>query len=284
MHFSAADEGNSLLNFLFPTNGPYDEHWRKAMARDGFWSGFGLGTLAGAAVGAGACAVVNIFGSNYDSRILRLERSIQIGRPVEEVFAAWSRFEELPERISILQRVETSGKHSNWTVDIDGKVFEFDGETEQVIPNESVGWKSITGPKHSGRVSFAQIGNDTLLHVTMNYAPPLGGLARLFAPVTDHLEGQIDVAFRDFKRSLEAGDGAQQGWRPGESASEAAVQRWSKRPPASAGWDEASNESHRATGTDGVRTLDAPGARVEDPERRDPELAVDYTRPPKERY
>ncbi len=254
------------------------------MPRDGFWSGFGLGTLAGAAVGAGACAAAGIFGSSYDRRILRLERSIQIGRPVEEVFAAWSRFDELPERISILRRVETSDKRSNWTVEIDGKVFDFDAETEQVIPNESIGWKSITGPKHSGRISFAQIGNDTLLHVTMNYAPPLGRFARLFAAMTHHLESQIDLAFRDFKRSLEAGDRSQQGWRPGERASEAAVQRWGKRPPASAGWDEAGSESNRTTGTEGVRTLDAPGARVVDPEAHNPELAVDYTRPPKEKY
>jgi uncharacterized membrane protein len=265
------------------------------MAREGFWSGFGLGTLAGAAVGIGAYAGASRFGSSSHSRILRLERSIQIGRPVEEVFAAWSQFEDLPNRISILNRVETSGEHSNWAVEIDGRVFEFDAETVQVIPNESIGWKSVAGPKHSGRINFAQLGNDTLVHVTMNYAPPLGRFGRLLAPITDHLESQIELALREFKRSLEgtalqSGDAieerSQSRRRPGESASEAAVERWGKRAPASAGWDEPSSES--ATGTDGVRTLNppgTPGTHLEDIQGnvRQPG-AVDYTRPPKDRY
>lgn len=266
------------------------------MAREGFWSGFGLGTLAGVAAGFGACAALSRFGSSYDSRILRLERSIQVGRQVDEVFAAWSQFEDLPERISALQRVETSGKHSDWAVEIDGQVFQFDAETVQVIPNQAIGWKSVTGPKHSGRINFAQLGDDTLVHVIMNYAPPLGRFGRLLAPMSDHLESQIELALRDFKRSLEgtafqSQDAVearrQPGWRPGESASEAAVERWGKRAPASAGWDEPSSEADRATGTDGVRTLNppgTPGTHVEDREGnvRQPG-AVDYTRPPKDR-
>jgi uncharacterized membrane protein len=270
------------------------------MAREGFWSGFGFGALAGAAAGFCAYTAADQYGSSYNSRILRLERSIQIGRPVEEVFDAWSTFEGLPDRISILDRVESSGQHSNWAVEIDGQLFEFDAETVQLIPNEAIGWKSVTGPKHSGRINFARLGNDTLVHVSMNYAPPLGRFGRLLSPLTDHLESQIELALRDFKRSLEGGaqqtassgevvaDRTQPGWRPGETASQAAVERWGRRPPASAGWDEPSSASNRTTGTGGVRTLNpsgTPGTHVEDREGKVQQPgAVDYTRPPKDRY
>src|SRR5213080_67075 len=59
------------------------------MARNHFWSGFTLGALAG----VGGVLAFKGFSSDTDSRILRLEKSINIGRPVDLVFAAWSNFE-----------------------------------------------------------------------------------------------------------------------------------------------------------------------------------------------
>src|SRR5437899_2302787 len=50
-----------------------------------FWTGLGVGA------GIGACAVLlpQLFGRAGASRIIRLEKSIQIGRPVDEVFGGW---------------------------------------------------------------------------------------------------------------------------------------------------------------------------------------------------
>ncbi|HWC19703.1 MAG TPA: SRPBCC family protein [Terriglobales bacterium] len=251
------------------------------MSRDGFWSGFGAGVLTGAAAGSAAFLLASGRASSYDSRILRLERSIQIGRPMEEVFAAWSRFEELPRKISALRRVDVNGDRSTWVVEIDGRPFEFEAVISQLVPNQAIGWKSVTGPKHSGRIHFARLGDATLVHVTMNYAPPLGRLGRLLAPITDHLESQIEEALRDFKRSLEETSAAN---RESENATDAAVDRWGGRPPASAGWDDV--RPRRATGTEGMRTMNppgTPGTHVEDREQVRNPGAVDYTRPPENR-
>jgi uncharacterized membrane protein len=228
------------------------------MARDGFWSGFGVGTLAGAVAGSAAFLLASGRASSYDSRILRLERSIQIGRPMEEVFASWSHFEELPHRISALKRVDVNGDHSTWAIEVDGRQFEFNAVTSQSIPNQAIGWKSISGPKHSGRINFARLGDDTLVHVTMNYAPPLGRFGRLLAPITDHLESQIEEALRDFKRSLEGT--ASTGANPeSRGASDTAADSWGGTTPASAGWDDL--RPREATGTDGARSADPAGTR-----------------------
>lgn len=138
----------------------------------------------------------------------------------------------------------------------------------------------MSGPKHSGRINFARLGNDTLVHVTMNYAPPLGRLGRLLAPVTDHLESKIEEALRDFKRSLEEPGAAGRE----RSASDIAVDRWQGRAPASAGWDQPS--AQRATGTEGARRRNpagTPETHVEDVAGVRNPGAVDYTRPPKNR-
>ena len=258
------------------------------MAKHGFWGGFAVGTVTGVAAGMAGFLAASGRASGYDEHILRLERSVQIGCPAEEVFAAWSRFEELPGKISALHHVEVSGERSTWEVEIDGRTFRFDAVVAQVIPNESMGWKSVRGPQHSGRINFARLGNDTLIHVTMNYAPPLGRFGRLLAPITDHLESQIEEALRDFKRALEQSRGVSTASQETGSARDAAIEHWGRRAPASAGWDEVSDQRATGTGTGGVRVPNpwgTPGTHVEDQSGNvEKPGAVDYTRPPKDPY
>jgi len=149
-----------------------------------------------------------------------------------------------------------------------------------LVPNQAIGWKSVRGPKHSGRINFARLGNDTLVHVTMNYAPPIGRLGRLLAPFTDHLESKIEEALRDFKRSLEEAATSSRE----RSASDIAVDRWQGRAPASAGWDQPNTQ--RATGTEGTwrrNPSGTPGTHFEDAGGVGNPGAVDYTRPPEHR-
>ena len=81
--------------------------------------------------------------------------------------------------------------------------LEWDARIEQLIPNEAIGWKSVNGPKHTGRITFSPIGNDTLVQVTMNYAPPLRLFLPFVAPMTGRIEGVIERVLRDFKASAE---------------------------------------------------------------------------------
>lgn len=169
------------------------------MAREHFWSGFALGALAG----VGGVLALKSFSSDTDSHIVRLEKGINIGRPVELVFAAWSNFERLPQFISFVKKVERFGTHTGWTVNIDGKEFEWDAQITQVVSNQSIGWKSLNGPKHTGRINFAPLGDQTVVHITMNYAPPLDRLASAL-PIEQHLEDWIMRGLREFKAALES--------------------------------------------------------------------------------
>lgn len=169
------------------------------MARDNFWAGFAAGTLAG----IGGMLAFKRFSTDTDHRILRLEKSINIGRPIEEVFAAWTNYESLPQMIEFVRKVEVFGTQTRWTVNVDGREFEWDAVITQVAPNQSIGWKSMNGPKHTGRINFASLGDQTVVHVTMNYAPPLGRLSALL-PLNQHLEDWIERALRGFKARLES--------------------------------------------------------------------------------
>jgi len=174
------------------------------MARANFWNGFFSGVGAGAAVAVGAILVWRSFGPGRNSRVLRIEKSIEIGAPVAEVFHAWADLKNLPSRIPLVQKIIRWGGRFHWEIEIAGQQLAWDAIVTQFIPNEAIGWKSISGPKHTGRIAFSPLANDTLIHVQMNYAPPLGRASGLLAPIENQLGSYVEHALRDFKEGLEA--------------------------------------------------------------------------------
>jgi uncharacterized membrane protein len=176
---------------------------------DNFWTGFGVGAAAGAI----SVLLPQLIGSGGHSRVIRLEKSIQIGRPVEDVYGAWVDWDRLPRLSNHIADIRHNGTRSHWRLQVDGQYIEWDAIIEQLIPNQAIGWKSITGPKHTGRIAFSPIGEDTLVHVTMNYAPPSRVLRPLVAPWSEHIEGLIEKVLREFKASVESRPRGAQGVR-----------------------------------------------------------------------
>ena len=173
------------------------------MNRNSFWKGFATGAASGTAAGFGMIFAWQALASARSNRIIRIEESLQIGRPVDEVFAAWSNFSDLPNISPMIRKVETYNGRSHWVMSIYGKQVEWEAELVQKIPNQSLGWKSVNGPKHSGRINFSPLGNDTLVHVIMNYAPPLRIFSRAAEPLREPLEAHVKRVLRDLKGALE---------------------------------------------------------------------------------
>jgi uncharacterized membrane protein len=232
-------------------------------SKGSYWTGFAAGAFIGTGAAIAAAYLANLI-SGRDGRILRLEDSIQIARPVSEVFQAWTNLEDLPQHLEYVNKIRVAGRVSYWEVTVDGKDFRWQAKTEQLIPNEAIAWKSLSGPKHSGRISFSKLGDDTLMHVIMNYSPPLGRFGRALSAVDDHLEGYIAKSLRDFKHTLE-----QKGFGPGSDSSRA---EWRK-------------QHERATGTTGrpKETNVGPVGDTADTSEKSPGT-VEYTRPPKAGY
>lgn len=233
-----------------------------------YWRGFMTGVAAGAGAGIGALLLMRGMGGSRNQRVVRLEKSLQVGRPVHEVFEAWANLERLPQISDYVQNIRHDGNRSHWVIQVDGRSVEWDAEVEQFLPDQAIGWKSINGPKHTGRVTFAPIGNDTLVQVTMNYAPP----ARVLTPFVENMSGllhhYIEQVLRDFKSALE-GKG-QEGRRPAVRSA-----------PVGPGAEMTQTDLARATGTFGA----SPGSKPLSPNevvdrfgnRPNP---VEYTAPP----
>ncbi len=172
------------------------------MERTNFWSGFIAGAVTGVVAAAAGVLVVKRLSGIAPETVLRLEKSVNVGRPVETVFNAWSNFERLPQFISFVKKVERAGNITRWTVEIDGREIRWDAEIAQIFPYQSIGWKSLSGPKHTGRITFAPLGNQTVVHVVMNYAPRMGKIVAAL-PLEVHLAERIERGLREFKLGLE---------------------------------------------------------------------------------
>ena len=164
-----------------------------------FWSGFACGA---AAVVLGGF-VVERSRRGGASRILRLEKSIQIASPLVDIWETWSDPDTLAAMSPSIRQVRTFGDRSRWEVNVNGMPVHWEAEITQVIPYQAIAWKSVSGPKHSGRVTFSQLGNDTLVHIQMNYAPPMRFLRPMLSPFTGDFEGFIERILRDVKAGLE---------------------------------------------------------------------------------
>lgn len=220
------------------------------MRQRDFWIGF----TWGATTAIGGALVASRVGRGGASRILRLEKSLQIARPPAEVFDAWIDLEELPSMIEALDSVSTVGHRSHWNGRVKGRHVEWNAELTQLIANQAIGWKSVNGPKHTGRITFSPLGNDTLVHIQMNYAPPARFLRRALTPFAGDIEGYIEQALRVVKAYLE------------------------NRPRAAATDRRTQDAMGRATGTYG------PGPELvagqQNPKFGSPSTPVEYTTPP----
>lgn len=257
------------------------------MIREDFWSGFAVGAAVGTLVGvAGVLVARRRSASDINGHVVRLEKSVNIGRPVQSVFAAWSNFERLPQWISFVRRVERYGTQTRWLVNIDNREFEWDAQITQVVANESIGWKSLSGPKHTGRITFSPLGEQTVVHVLMNYAPPLGGFSSML-PINQHLEQWIDRGLREFKAALEREGAMREGM-----AREAGTREFTS--PAPGGREAVGSGSAPAprdweplerTGTgDAGEPWDASTGPVGTPGKPAAPGTVSHTRPPKDKY
>lgn len=152
-------------------------------------------------------------------------KSITINRPIDEVYAFWHNFENLPRFMSHLESVQVTGdRRSHWKAKAPaGTTVEWDAEMTEDSPNVRIAWRSLEGAdiENSGSVHFqtAPGNRGTEVHVEIEYKAPAGKLGKAVAKLLGE-EPDIQVAddLRAFKQIMETGevviaDGSIQGKR-----------------------------------------------------------------------
>jgi uncharacterized membrane protein len=160
------------------------------------------------------------------ARDVHVEKSIVINRPVEELYAFWREFENLPRFMDHLEAVNSVG-FNRWHWVAKGPVGtrpEWDAEIYNEKPNELIAWRSLDGNvTNAGSVRFDPATGEpgTQVRVVLNYNAPGGKVSALLAKVFGHEPGQmIEGDLRRLKQMFERGEIVRPESRPAATESD----------------------------------------------------------------
>jgi uncharacterized membrane protein len=145
-------------------------------------------------------------------RGVKVEKSLTINRPVEELYRFWRNFENLPRVMSHLESVDDMGDRSHWVAKGPaGTRVEWDAEVFNEKENELIAWRSLDGADvdNAGSVHFkpAPAGRGTELRIVLKYDAPAGIVGTVIAKLFgEEPSQQIDEDLRRFKSLMEAGE------------------------------------------------------------------------------
>jgi uncharacterized membrane protein len=141
----------------------------------------------------------------------RVNESIEVEAPVEDVFRYWSNFENFSDFMQNVEEVRMTGQDTSyWRVKGPlGKTVEFDARTTEMDPNRGIGWNTTEGEvMTSGEARFEEVASGrTRVEVTMNYAdPPGGAVGEAVANILSNPERNLQEDLQNFARIVERGE------------------------------------------------------------------------------
>lgn len=155
------------------------------------------------------------------NQVIKVEKTVTINKPAEELYRFWRNFENLPHFMKHLKSVtiisdkrDASGTltRTHWvaTAPLDASV-EWDADILEERENQFISWASVEGADvdNSGFVRFTPApGNrGTEVKVVIEYNPPGGVVASAVAKLFgEEPEQQVGDDLRRFKMIMEAGE------------------------------------------------------------------------------
>jgi uncharacterized membrane protein len=148
-----------------------------------------------------------------DDPIIHVRKSVQINRPVQELYRFWRDFTNLPRVMDHLDAVEIlEDKRSRWTAKGPaGSRIRWDAEVTEDRPGELIAWRSLPGAQveNWGSVKFSNApgGRGSFVFVELHYNPPAGAVGVAFAKLFgEEPRLQLTEDLRRFKQLMETGE------------------------------------------------------------------------------
>jgi uncharacterized membrane protein len=142
---------------------------------------------------------------------IKVEKSVTVDRPPEEVYRFWRNLENLPRFMHHLESVRAlDDRRSHWVAKAPaGATVEWDAEIYNEKKNELIAWRSVENSdvNHAGSVRFQEApdGRGTVVKVAINYQSPAGMLGSAVAKLLgEEPEKQLEDDLPRFKQLLEA--------------------------------------------------------------------------------
>jgi uncharacterized membrane protein len=101
------------------------------------------------------------------------EQSINVNVPVRTAYDQWTQFEMFPYFMDGVKAVkQLSDTRLRWQTEIAGHEQEWDAEITEQTPDQRIAWKSTSGAKHAGVVTFHRLDDNlTRVMLQVDYDP-----------------------------------------------------------------------------------------------------------------
>jgi uncharacterized membrane protein len=143
----------------------------------------------------------------------RIEKTIEVDRPVRTVYNQWTQFEDFPKFMTGVESVrQLDETRLHWKAEVWGKDEEWESEITEQTPDERISWRSTAGPRNAGTVRFEPLGPDrTRVRLALAYEPE--GVVENLGDMIGAMDGQVQSSVEEFKKFIE-GRGRETGaWR-----------------------------------------------------------------------
>jgi uncharacterized membrane protein len=133
----------------------------------------------------------------------RLQKSIEVDRPLDQVYNQWTQFEEFSrfmEGVKSVKQLDDTRLH--WVAEIGGKEKEWTAKIIEQIPDHRIAWESESGEFTSGVVSFQSLGpNRTRVTLEISYDPK--GFVENAGDAIGVVSRRVENDLKRFKEFLE---------------------------------------------------------------------------------
>lgn len=90
----------------------------------------------------------------------KIESSVDANVPVTTAYNQWTQFEDFPRFMKHVENVrQLDDRRLHWSVNLGGRVREFDAEIVEQVPDQRIAWRTTAGARHAGVVTFHRLGD-----------------------------------------------------------------------------------------------------------------------------
>lgn len=139
--------------------------------------------------------------------------SIDVAVPVRVAYDQWTQFEDFPKFMEGVERVKQLDDTTlEWQAEIGGIERSWRAEITEQEPDERVAWRSTSGAKNAGQVTFQAIGdNMTRVNLQLDVEPE--GPIESAGDALGFVERQAEGDLRRFKEFIELRGAPSGAWR-----------------------------------------------------------------------
>ncbi|HET8540190.1 MAG TPA: SRPBCC family protein [Anaeromyxobacter sp.] len=143
----------------------------------------------------------------------RVEKSVEIEKPLRMVYDQWTQFEEFPRFMEGVEEVVQRGDRMlHWKARIGGKVEEWDAEIVDQVPDQQIAWRHTRGAVNRGVVTFSPLDAERCkVTLALEYDPD--GFVEKVGDALGFVSRRVEGDLERFKRFVEERAAPTGAWR-----------------------------------------------------------------------